>query len=109
MSWSGPILGDVAVLCLRNDDFGKCNGIISYLFNEHNSIIGMLEPDQINELFDACVLNCHIESAMVSFHSNLNINNNFHSILHGKQITKKFINCFFILPEFGALLLERRL
>ncbi|KAF7995316.1 hypothetical protein HCN44_006423 [Aphidius gifuensis] len=64
MNWTGIILGDIAVLCLRANKYDRCSLIISYLLNEQNQIIGTLHVNQINEIFDECILNCQITSAL---------------------------------------------
>ncbi|XP_063976240.1 small ribosomal subunit protein mS39 [Diachasmimorpha longicaudata] len=68
ITWTGPILGDVAVLCLRAEEVDKWTMIITFLFNEQNSIIGPLSAAQIDELFNGCLLGGHAQSAMDLIH-----------------------------------------
>lgn len=65
INWSGPILGDIAVLCLRAGKYERWSSIISYLLNQQNSIIGTPDMSQINQLFDECILSCHTTPAIV--------------------------------------------
>ncbi|XP_015127821.1 protein PTCD3 homolog, mitochondrial [Diachasma alloeum] len=68
ISWTGPILGDVAILCLRADDFDKWTQIITFMFTQQNSIIGPPSAGQIDELFNACILGGHAQSALDLIH-----------------------------------------
>uniref|UniRef100_A0A0C9PNM1 CG4679 protein n=1 Tax=Fopius arisanus TaxID=64838 RepID=A0A0C9PNM1_9HYME len=64
ISWTGPILGDVAILCLRADEYDKWTKIINFMYSDQNSIVGPPSSDQINELFNACLLGGHVQSAL---------------------------------------------
>ncbi|KAK0076656.1 hypothetical protein PV325_005049 [Microctonus aethiopoides] len=68
INWNGHMLGDIAVLLLRANEFEKCANIISYLYNEQNSIVEVPHMSQIEELLEACILRADSETAMDLVH-----------------------------------------
>uniref|UniRef100_A0A182J6R7 Small ribosomal subunit protein mS39 n=1 Tax=Anopheles atroparvus TaxID=41427 RepID=A0A182J6R7_ANOAO len=52
---SGPILGDILLLCVRAGDYEKAVGIFTKLSKEQNSIIGEPRFDGLREFVDLCI------------------------------------------------------
>ena len=66
--WSGTLLANVALLCLRGDEFDRFLHIIEYMVDEssNKSIAGIPTIEQLNEMFTACMDRGYAPGAIVS-------------------------------------------
>ncbi|XP_015592130.1 protein PTCD3 homolog, mitochondrial isoform X2 [Cephus cinctus] len=64
LQWTGDMLGNVAVLSLRGDQFDRMLQAISFLTKDQTSVIGTPNIEQIDELCNACIEQGHIAGAL---------------------------------------------
>ncbi|XP_058126412.1 small ribosomal subunit protein mS39 [Anopheles ziemanni] len=54
---SGPMLGDILLLCARANDYEKAMGIFTKLSKDQNSVIGEARVDGLGEFINLCISN----------------------------------------------------
>ena len=60
------MLENIAILCIRGEEFEKMLQVISILINSKNIVIGLVRPQFLNEIFEACMKIGHTEAVLVS-------------------------------------------
>ncbi|XP_033215481.1 protein PTCD3 homolog, mitochondrial [Belonocnema kinseyi] len=63
-NYSASVLENLAILCLRGEEFDQMLEILSVLISSKNLVIGSLKPESIREIFDACMDRGHTQAVL---------------------------------------------
>nr|CAD7269152.1 unnamed protein product [Timema shepardi] len=63
---TGPILGDVMILCLRAGDFPKASMVLRKLDKEQQKVLGVPKLAALQLFLETCIANKDVTNAIVS-------------------------------------------
>lgn len=64
--WSANIYGDMTVLLIRGNEFEKMLEVLNFLVKSLDAVVGVINPNRLQEIFAACLDRGHIPGALVS-------------------------------------------
>jgi hypothetical protein len=65
--WTGEMLGDIMLLCLRCERFSQALDVLTKLEEDQNSIVGVPNIEALQLFTDICISQNKITEALVSF------------------------------------------
>lgn len=66
MTMPSTVMGDIAVLLLRNGNIDKMMDVMLSLNKSPHLMIGVISTERINEMFEVCLSQAHTPAIFVS-------------------------------------------